>query len=197
MLRPYNRATDLSFSPFLLRTSASAQVEIYIALRYSYLMAKEITTAEYQALAELRYLIRKFVREGDAVAQTAGLEPQQYLLLLAIRGLPEGEEATIRALADRLALKHHSAVELIDRLESHGYVRRSRSRDDRRRVLVALLPRGEKLLEQVARDRIGELRASGAALVNAISALLENGRPTSGEKRTGRTSKKSKVHRVE
>jgi DNA-binding MarR family transcriptional regulator len=76
-------------------------------------------------------------------------------------------------------------------------VRRSRSRDDRRRVLVALLPRGEKLLEQVARDRIGELRASGAALVNAISALLENGRPTSGEKRTGRTSKKSKVHGVE
>jgi DNA-binding MarR family transcriptional regulator len=160
-------------------------------------MAKEITTAEYQALAELRYRIRKFVREGDTVAQTAGLEPQQYLLLLAIRGLPEGEEATIRALADRLALKHHSAVELIDRLEAHGYVRRSRSRDDRRRVLVALLPRGEKLLEQVARDRIGELRASGAALVNAISALLENGRPTSGEKRTGRTSKKSKVHGVE
>ncbi|PYU51009.1 MAG: hypothetical protein DMG53_02060, partial [Acidobacteria bacterium] len=68
-----------------------------------------------------------------------------------------------------------SVVELVDRLEAHGYVRRSRSRDDRRRVLVALLQRGEKLLEQVARDRIGELRASGAALVNAISALLENG----------------------
>src|SRR5213594_798613 len=147
----------------------------YIAMRYTYPVAKEITTEEYQALAELRYLIRKFVGEGDAVARAAGLEPQQYLLLLAIRGLPEGEEATIQALADRLALKHHSAVELIDRLEAHGYVRRSRSRDDRRRVLVTLLPRGEKLLEQVARDRIGELRASGAALVKAISALLENG----------------------
>ncbi len=137
-------------------------------------MAAEITTAEYRALAELRYLIRKFVGEGDAAARAAGLEPQQYLLLLALRGLPESEEATIRALADRLALKHHSAVELIDRLEVHGYVRRSRRRDDRRRVLVALLPRGEKLLEQVARDRISELRASGAALVNAIGALLEN-----------------------
>jgi len=172
-------------------------VERYIALRYSYLVAKEITTAEYQALAELRYRIRKFVREGDAVAQTAGLEPQQYLLLLAIRGLPEGEEATIRALAERLALKHHSAVELIDRLETHGYVRRSRSRDDRRRVLVALLPRGEKLLEQVARDRIGELRASGAALVNAISALLENGHPSPDRKQAGRSSKISKDGRVE
>lgn len=139
-------------------------------------MADEITTAEYQALAELRYRIRKFVREGDAVARNMGLEPQQYLFLLAIRGLPENVEATIRTLADRLALKHHSAVELIDRLEAHGYVRRSRSRDDRRRVLVSLLPRGERLLEQVARQRISELRASGAALVNAISALLGNGR---------------------
>jgi len=135
-------------------------------------MAREITSAEYAALAELRYLIRKFVGEGDAVAREAGLEPQQYLLLLAIRGLPEGEDATIQALADRLALKHHSMVELIDRLEVHGYVRRSRGRDDRRRVLVSLLPKGEKLLEQVARHRISELRSGGAALVKAISALL-------------------------
>src|SRR5689334_18701404 len=138
-------------------------------------MATEITTDEYRALAELRYRIRHFLREGDTVARSAGLEPQQYLLLLTLRGLPEGEEATIRTLAERLALKHHSAVELIDRLEGHGYVRRSHSRDDRRCVLVGLLPRGEKLLEQVARDRIGELRASGAALVKAISALLEYG----------------------
>lgn len=139
-------------------------------------MAKEITTAEYRALAELRYRIRKFVREGDAVARTAGLEPQQYLLLLAIRGMPEGEEPTIRSLAERLALKHQSTVELIDRLESHGYVRRARSRDDRRRVLVSLLPRGEQLLEQVAQQRISELRSSGIAFVNAISALLESKR---------------------
>src|SRR3981189_261898 len=154
-------------------------------------MPGEITTAEYRALAELRYRIRKFVGEGDAVARAAGLEPQQYLLLLALRGLPEGVEATIRTVADRLALKHHSAVELIDRLESHGYVRRSRSRDDRRRVLVALLPRGEKLLEQVARDRIGGVRAGGA-VVNAISALLEIGRPSPGKKQTRGSSKQSK-----
>jgi DNA-binding MarR family transcriptional regulator len=155
-------------------------------------MPQEITPAEYRALAELRYRIRNFIREGDAVARVAGLEPQQYLLLLAIRGLPPGMEATIRTLAERLVLKHHSVVELIDRLEDHGYVRRNRGRDDRRRVLISLLPRGEKLLEQVARQRIGELRASGAALVNAISALLENkhqsqrGKPTrtSGQRGT-------------
>src|SRR5216683_2716112 len=159
---------------------ACARVTAYIALRYTEDMAAEITTAEYRALAELRYLIRKFVGEGDAAARAAGLKPQQYLLLLALRGLPEGEEATIQALADRLALKHHSMVELIDRLEEHGYVRRSRRRDDRRRVLVSLLPKGEKLLEQVARHRISELRSSGAALVKAISALLESGRSLRG-----------------
>src|SRR5437016_1882949 len=139
-------------------------------------MAKEITAAEYQALAELRHRLRKFVGEGDAVARAAGLEPQQYLLLLAVRGLPEGVEATIRTLADRLALKHHSAVELIDRLEAHGYVRRSRSREDRRRVLVALLPRGERALEQVARQRLDELRASGFALIQALEAILKQAR---------------------
>jgi DNA-binding MarR family transcriptional regulator len=137
-------------------------------------MGAEITTDEYRALAELRYRIRHFLREGDAVAQAAGLEPQQYLLLLTIRGLPAGEEATIRTLAERLVLKHHSVVELIDRLETHGYVRRSRGRDDRRRVLVSLLPRGDRLLEQVARHRIGELRATGHALVRAIGQLLES-----------------------
>jgi DNA-binding MarR family transcriptional regulator len=153
-------------------------------------MTAEITTAEYRALAELRYRIRKFVGEGDAVARAAGLEPQQYLLLLALRGLPEGVEATIRTLAERLALKHHSAVELIDRMETHGYVRRSRNRDDRRQVLVALLPRGEKLLEQVALDRISELRASGAALVNAIGALLENDGSPRPAKHTAGSSKR-------
>jgi DNA-binding MarR family transcriptional regulator len=153
-------------------------------------MAVDITPAEYRALAELRYRIRHFLREGDAKARAVGLEPQQYLMLLAIRGLPEGSEATIQTLAERLALKHHSAVELIDRLETRGYVRRNRSRDDRRRVFVTLLPRGERLLEQVARNRISELRTSGETLVGAIEALLERG------KHTGSNPKKSAKREV-
>jgi|ERR1700722_2797434 len=138
-------------------------------------MGPDITPAEYRALAELRYRIRHFLREGDAKARAVGLEPQQYLMLLAVRGLPEGSEATIRTIAERLALRHHSVVELVDRLETHGYVRRTRSREDRRRVFVTLLPRGERLLEQVARNRISELRTSGEALVGAIEALLDRG----------------------
>jgi DNA-binding MarR family transcriptional regulator len=135
-------------------------------------MPKKIATADYRALAELRYQIRHFLCEGDATARQLGLEPQQYLLLLVLRGLPEGAKGTIRTLAERLALKHNSTVELINRLERHGYVRRRQSREDGRCVLVLLRPRGEKLLEQVARQRITELRAGGAALVSAIDALL-------------------------
>jgi DNA-binding MarR family transcriptional regulator len=148
-------------------------------------MSAEVTTAEYRALAELRYRIRQFLREGDAKARATGLEPQQYLLLLALRGLPSGADATIRTLAERLVLKHHSVVELVDRLVSHGYVRRVRSREDRRKVLVALLPRGVKLVERVARDRISEWRASGVKLVTAIDALLE---PKSQERLHYRTA---------
>ena len=100
-----------------------------------------------------------------------------------IRGIPEGQEATVSVLAERLALKHHSVVELVDRLETHGYVRRNRSREDRRSVIVSLLPRGEKILEQVAQHRINELRATGTAFVRAIGALLENGRSSRAAKK--------------
>src|SRR5271169_2207972 len=137
-------------------------------------MKEKITESEYQALGELRYRIRRFLQEGDVTAKQAGLEPQHYLLLLAIRGLPDRQEATISALADRLSLRHHSTVELLDRMEARGYVKRIRGREDRRQVLVSLQPRGEKLLEKVVEQRIIELRANGRALVAAISALLES-----------------------
>ena len=138
-------------------------------------MGRKITDGEFRALAELRYLIRRFVQQGDVSARDAGLEPQQYLLLLAIRGLPEGEESAMRVLAERLSLQHHSAVELVNRMEMHGYVRRMRSGRDRRNVMVYLQPRGEKLLKKVATKRLVELRANGRALVEAISRLVDSG----------------------
>jgi DNA-binding MarR family transcriptional regulator len=144
-------------------------------------MAIKITAEQYQALAELRYRILHFVSLGDATALKFKLEPQQYFLLLAVRGLPEGTEATVRTLAERLALRHNSTVELVDRLESHGYVERRRSHSDRRCVLVRLLPRGEKVLEKVARERLTELHGGGTALANAIEAVLKH-RPRAGKK---------------
>jgi DNA-binding MarR family transcriptional regulator len=141
-------------------------------------MKSAISDTDYRALAELRYRIRHFVQEGDAAAQRSNLEPQQYLMLLAIRGLPRGAVATISTLAERMALKHHSAVELIDRLESHGLVRRSRSEGDKREVRVSLRAQGSKLLDRVARERLSELKASGAALANAITALVKRKLPS-------------------
>jgi DNA-binding MarR family transcriptional regulator len=133
----------------------------------------KIKTADYRALAALRHRIRLFLSEGDTAARHVGLEPQQYLLLLAVRGLPEGAEATVQTLAERLMLRHNSTVELINRLETHGYVSRSHSPKDRRCVLVRLLPLGEKLVERVARERLTELRAGGEALADALDTLLE------------------------
>jgi DNA-binding MarR family transcriptional regulator len=154
-------------------------------------MSKEVKTEQYRALAELRHQIREFLSEGDRAARTAGLEPQQYLVLLMIRGLPEGQAATIRTLAERLTLKHHSAVELVDRLEANGLVRRARARDDRRNVIVSLLPRGERMLEDVARQRIEELSSNGHALVRAIDRLLDRERKgESAVKRGGRKRRK-------
>ena len=155
-------------------------------------MSNDVKTEQYRALAELRHQIRQFLSEGDRAARAAGLEPQQYLLLLMIRGLAEGQAATIRTLADRLTLKHHSAVELVDRLEANGFVRRTRARDDRRNVIVSLLPRGERLLEEVARQRIEELRSNGHELVRAIDRLLdrEGKLGTAGKRGASRGAKK-------
>jgi DNA-binding MarR family transcriptional regulator len=137
-------------------------------------MAEAITEQEYRALAELRHRLRRFLQEGDTTARQAGLEPQQYLMLLAIRGLPEGQTATISVLAERLSLRHHSTVELIDRMAVRGYLRRLRGKKDRRQVVLFVQPKGEKLLEKVVAQRIIELRSHGRGLVAAISSVLES-----------------------
>jgi DNA-binding MarR family transcriptional regulator len=135
-----------------------------------------MSSAEYRALAEFRYQIRLFLNGSEQAARAAGLEPQQYLFLLAIRGLPLGREATIRRLAERMQLRHHTVVELVDRLEGQQLLRRERSRRDRRQVIVHLTPRGEKILSRLARQRIAELRTSAPALVRSLSAAIRSTR---------------------
>jgi DNA-binding MarR family transcriptional regulator len=163
-----------STSKFPLRRERPPETKlvINIASRYNTIVRARVTAEKYRALAELRYNILRFLHDGDAVARKAGLPPHQYLMLLAIQGLPLGSVATIRALAERVALKHHSAVELVDRLEKHGYVRRNRREADRRLVTVSLLPSGKRLLEEVVRHRVGELQTGGHRLVKAINRLL-------------------------
>jgi DNA-binding MarR family transcriptional regulator len=131
-----------------------------------------MTPAEYRALAEFRFLIRRFLNNSEKAARSVGLEPQQYQGLLTLRGLPAGQEPTIRALATRLQIRHHSAVELVDRMEKRGLFRRERSRNDRRAVLLRVTPRGEKLLSRLVRHRIAEMAESGPALARALSAVI-------------------------
>jgi len=135
-----------------------------------------MSSVEFRALAEFRYRIRVFLNGSEQAARAAGLEPQQYLLLLALRGLPPGWEATIRELAERMQLRHHSVVELVDRLERQQLLRRERSRTDRRQVIVHLTPRGEKILSRLARQRIAELRTAAPALVRALTAVIRSTR---------------------
>jgi len=133
-----------------------------------------MTSAEFRALAEFRYQIRIYLNGSEEAARNAGLEPQQYLLLLALRGLPQGREASIRELAERLQLRHHSVVELVDRLERRLLLRRERSRHDRRQVILHLTPRGERILTRLARQRISELRTAAPTLVRALSAVIRS-----------------------
>src|SRR4029077_8856296 len=136
---------------------------------------KKLTLSDYQALAEFRYQIRRFLHFSEQVVKQAGLERGQYQLLLTIKGMPSGVRPRIRELADRMQIRHHSAVELVNRLERGGFVHRTRARDDRREVLLALTPKGEKVLGELALHHHDELRSSGPELVTALRRIMRAG----------------------
>src|SRR5260370_41578013 len=106
----------------------------------------EGSITEYQTLAEFRYQLRRFLRFSEQTARTAGFEPQQHQLLLAVKGLPQGRKATIGTLAERLQLAHHSTVELIDRLVERGFIPRCPDEAAQRPGLLNLTPPGGEML---------------------------------------------------
>ena len=136
--------------------------------------ASAVTAAEFRALAEFRYRIRIFLNGSEEASRKAGLEPQQYALMLALRGLPLNVEPSIREMAERMQLRHHSVVELVDRLERRQLLRRERSRDDRRQVILHLTSRGERILTRLAKQRITELRDAAPALVESLTAVIRS-----------------------
>jgi DNA-binding MarR family transcriptional regulator len=141
---------------------------------------KRLALSDYQALAEFRFQIRKFLHFSEQAVQAAGLERGQYQLMLAIKGIPEGVRPRIRELANRMQIQHHSAVELINRLERGGFVRRERAQDDRREVLLALTPKGERVLGELAVHHHDELQSAAPGLVAALRRVMRGG--------SGRTS---------
>jgi DNA-binding MarR family transcriptional regulator len=123
----------------------------------------------YAALADFRYEIRRFLNFSEAAARAAGIEPQQHQALLAIKGQPAGLDTTVGVLAERLQIRHHSAVELSGRLEKRGWIRRSRRGADRREVQLKLTPRAERLLAKLSVTHRNELRSAETRLIRALS----------------------------
>jgi DNA-binding MarR family transcriptional regulator len=135
---------------------------------------------DYARLADLRYQLRRFLGRREEAIRSAGVEPQQYALLLQLKGLKGRGAATIGALAERLQIRHHSAVELVDRLVARRMVDRRRNGRDGRAVEVALRPAGQAVLRRLALNSTAELRSDGPALVRVLKRLIrQQGRTTS------------------
>jgi DNA-binding MarR family transcriptional regulator len=128
-------------------------------------------TIDYATLADLRYQLRRFLRVREVTARAVGIEPQQYLLLLQVKGLEGRGPATIGALAERLQISHHGAVQLVDRLAGRRLVQR-RPGADRREVVVRLRARADTILRRLARHSLAELTREGPALVASLRRLI-------------------------
>ena len=141
---------------------------------------------DYTVLADLRYQLRRFLGQREIAARAAGIEPQQYALLLQLKGLEGRRPATIGALAERLQIRHHSAVELVDRLVARRLVDRRRNGADGRAVEVTLRPAGEAVLRRLAFYSTAELRSDGPALVSVLGRLMRRQRRTANGSKSQR-----------
>jgi DNA-binding MarR family transcriptional regulator len=124
-----------------------------------------IAKAEYEAIAAFRYAIRRFQRFSEQAARRESITPQQHQLLLAIKGYPGRDYASVSELADRLQMRQHSMVGLIDRTEAQGLVRRRAGEMDRRQVFIYLTAMGEDKLQKLSMQHRRELRTMRDALL--------------------------------
>ncbi|QJE97619.1 MarR family winged helix-turn-helix transcriptional regulator [Luteolibacter luteus] len=134
---------------------------------------RKLSDADYERLADFRYALRCFLEFSESAAIREGLTPQQYQALLVIRSSP-GANATVRRLADRLRIKHNTAVELAQRLEAGGLILRWQSPDDGRALCLTLTDEGEAKLELLAQVHRAELRQLSPEIV-ALFQSLETG----------------------
>ena len=123
-----------------------------------------LTKEDFEALARFRFGIRRYLRFSEETVRSHGLAPQQYQLLLALKGFPGRDWATVRELADRLQLRHHSVVELVNRAQGQGLVERAAHPDDARAVRVLLTQDGEAILARLSALHRDELRRMELAL---------------------------------
>jgi len=131
----------------------------------------KVTKTEYETLADLRYSLRQFLHFSEEAANNAGVTPQQHQALLAIKGFPEERGITMGELAERLQVRHHSAVGLVDRLVLKNLVAREHHPADRRQVFLALTERGEKMLERLSAAHKEQLRRVGPRIESLLKRL--------------------------
>jgi DNA-binding MarR family transcriptional regulator len=127
-------------------------------------IAEPLTKQDFEALARFRFGIRRYLRFSEETVRRHGVTPQQYQLLLAIKGFPGRDWAVVRELADRLQLRHHSVVELVNRAQGQGLVHRTTDPDDARAVRVVLTDQGEHLLGRLSALHRDELRRMDTVL---------------------------------
>jgi DNA-binding MarR family transcriptional regulator len=127
--------------------------------------------ADYALLAAFRHELREFLHFSEKAARTAGVRPQQHQALLIIRGHPHGDAVTVGELALKLKTKHHSAVELVARMEKEGLVAKAADPEDGRRVLVRLTAQSERVLKKLSAAHKAELARVGPALKKILIHL--------------------------
>ena len=153
-------------------------------------MERSLPSTDYESIAELRYQIRRYLRFSEEASRAAGLEPRQYQLMLALKGLPRGTRPRIGELAERLQIQHHSTVELVNRLTAGGYVRRYQEDSDRREVMVTLTSKGEQVLRKLFLHHRSELRLRGRALMSALRRAINASKSSIGANNPASRKKK-------
>ena len=133
---------------------------------------RPVTDAEYEALAEFRYALRRFQHFSEETAKSLGLTAQQHQALLVIKGFGRNAPVTIKILAERLLIQHNSAVGLVDRLEAMRLIERKTNSEDRRRITLTITSSGEALLEKLTRAHKKELRQIAPKLRPLVEQMM-------------------------
>lgn len=132
---------------------------------------RQLVKAQYETLAEFRYALRQFIHFSEEAAQAAGITAQHHQALLAIKGFPGRDRVTVGELAERLQLRHHSTVGLVDRLVAEKLVSRAPSTEDRRQVFIQLTSRGENVLAKLSSAHNQQLRRMEPGLSRLLKQL--------------------------
>jgi DNA-binding MarR family transcriptional regulator len=140
--------------------------------------------AKLAEIAEFRFHLRRFLSFSETASEKIGIPAQQYQLIQVIASAPSDRSATISYIAERMLLRHNSAVELVDRAERSGLVLRIADESDHRRSLLEITGEAEAVLSQLVSRHLAELQSEGPALVLALQKIIGDGAGSkSGPKR--------------